>query len=92
MVKRRTQYHHAVRRVKRRCDEVRARELFVAAMKGDTDLVRETKKVRSGGSGAVTTLPDNVAGVSGEENIVVKFSEVYSTLYNSAGTRQEWQI
>ena len=70
MVKRRTQYHYAVRRVKRRCDEARARKLFEAAMKGDKDLLNEMKKVRSGG-GATATLPDSVAGVSGEDNIVL---------------------
>ena len=48
------------------------------------------KKVRSGGNGAAE-LPDNVAGANGEEEIVEKFREVYSALYNSSSTAEEVQ-
>ena len=49
------------------------------------------KKVRSGGNGAAE-LPDNVAGAEGEDEIVEKFKEVYSALYNSSSTAGEVQI
>ena len=86
MVKRRTQYHHAVRRLKRRLDLTRAKKLFQASMLGDTNLLKEMKQIKSGG-GAKNELPDNVAGANGEEEIVEKFKDVYSTLYNSSGTQ-----
>ena len=42
-----------------------------------------------GGKGSQTELPDNVAGAHGQDEIADKFREVYSTLYNSAGTQGE---
>ena len=41
--------------------------------------------------GGDAELPDNVAGAEGEEEIVEKFREVYSALYNSACTAGEVQ-
>jgi hypothetical protein len=87
MVKRRTQYHYAVRRVRRRNQEIRARKLFESSMMGDRELMKEMKKVRTGGSSGQTELPDRVEGADGEEEIVEKFREVYSALYTSAGTQ-----
>ena len=86
MVRTRTQYHYAVRRCKRQSDETRARKLFEASLKGDTDLLSEMKKVRSGGGGR-EELPENVAGADSEEEIVDRFRTVYSTLYNCADTK-----
>ena len=57
---------------------------------GDIQLVSEMKKVQSGGGG-VEELPDNVAGAEGEQEIVEKFREVYSALYNSASTATDEQ-
>ena len=51
MVTTRTQYHYAVLRFKRQSDETRARKLFEASLKGDTDLLSEMKKVSNGGGG-----------------------------------------
>lgn len=66
MVRQRTQYHHAVRRIKWREQEMRARGLFIASLAGDTSLLREMKKVRGGGGGE-EELPESVAGAEGEE-------------------------
>ena len=46
------------------------------------------KKVNSGGGGQAD-LPDKVAGANGREEKVKKFSEEYSTLYNSSGSKIE---
>ena len=48
-------------------------------MEGDTILLKEMKKLNSG-VGGQADLPDNVSGANGSEEIVEKFSEVYSTL------------
>ena len=86
MVRSRTLYHYAVRRCKRQNEETRAKRLFEASMKGDTDLLQEMKGVRSGQAGR-DELPETVEGADGEEEIVDKFCTVYSTLYNCADTK-----
>ena len=88
MIKKRAQYHYAVRRQKKKADQIRAEKLFQASMQGDMDLLQEMKVIRGGG-GSKAELPDTVAGANGEEEIVEKFKEVYSTLYNSAGSQAE---
>ena len=83
MVQKRLQYHYAVRRLKRKADLIRAGKLFAASMEGDLHLLKEMKSVK-GGKSCHSELPDNVAGGNGEEEIVEKFKDVYSALYNSA--------
>jgi hypothetical protein len=51
MVKKRTQYHCAVRRLKRKSDLIQAGKLFEASMKGDMDFLKEMKMVRGGTGG-----------------------------------------
>ena len=87
MVKRRTQYHYAVRKLKRRADYIRAEKLFEASMLGDIDLLKEMKKIKSG-RGVYEELPDNIEGATGEEEIVDKFREVYSNLYSSSESKE----
>ena len=89
MVKKRAQYHYAVRRVRKRADLTRAEQLFAASLQGDTDLLAEMRKIRCGGSDGDTVLPDVVAGGQGEDEIAGKFKAVYATLYNSAGSQEE---
>ena len=89
MVKKRTQYHYAVRRQKTKSDLCRAEKLFQASMQDDLDLLREMKVIRGGDSSNNVELPDTVAGANGQEEIVDKFREVYSALYNSSGTKRE---
>ena len=69
---------------------MKAKKLFEASLSSDMELLKEMKKVRSGGNGAAE-LPDNVAGAEGEDEIVEKFKEVYSALYNSSSTADEVQ-
>ena len=90
MVKKRTQYHYAVRRLKRKSDLIQAGKLFEASMQGDINLLKEMKSVRGGNVGQAE-LPETVAGGNGEEEIVEKFREVYSSLYNSAETDKEME-
>ena len=89
MVKKRAQYHYSVRRLKRRTDLLRAEKLIEAAMQGDLHLLKEMKVLRGGGCNGQTELPDTVAGANGPEEVVEKFREVYSALYNSAGSESE---
>ena len=89
MVKKRLQYHYAIRRLRRRSDLIRAETLFEASLQGDCNLLAEMKNIRCGGSGRQSDLPDTVAGAQGEEEIVDKFRIVYETLYNSADTQAE---
>ena len=86
MVRARTQYHYAVRRCRRQSEETKARRLFEASLKGDTDLLSEMKRVKNGGGGR-EELPEMVEGADCEEEIVDKFRTVYSTLYNCADTK-----
>ena len=88
MVKTRNSYHYAIRRARKSSDLIRAKKLFEAAESGSMDLLQELKNIRMGGKSSAD-LPDNVAGANGEEEIVAKFRDVYSSLYNSWGTQAE---
>lgn len=88
MSRKRTQYHYAVRRLRKKSDKIKAEKLFVASMEGDINLLNEMKKIRCGVDSS-TELPDTVDGANGQEEIVDKFRTVYSSLYNSAGTQEE---
>ena len=46
-------------------------------------------KAVKGGKVCQNEVPDTVAGASGEEVVVDKFRDVYSTLYNSAASNTE---
>ena len=83
MVRSRTRYHHAVRRIKRMEQELRSRKLLEAAMAGDMDLLKEMKKVRGKGE---DDLPETVDGAESEDTIAETFREVYEALYNSHET------
>ena len=45
MVRSRTQYHHAIRRIKRKEQEIRSQKLLDAAMAGDINLLIEIKNI-----------------------------------------------
>ena len=90
-VKKRSQYHYAVKRAKASSYQDKAEKLLAAALQGDTDLLSEMKKIRKGGGGA-TELPDTVGGANGESEIVEKFKLVYSSLYNSASSEDEMKV
>ena len=90
-LKKKSQYHYAVRRAKAKSDKYKAENLLAAALQGDTALLHEMKMIRKGGGGPAD-LPDTVAGANGEHEIVDKFRLVYSGLYNSASTEDEMKI
>ena len=89
MVKKRSQYHYAIRRVKGRADLTRAEQLFEASLQGDCNLLKEMRRIRCGGTGTTQDLPDSVSGASGEDDIAEKFKSVYEALYTSADTHAE---
>ena len=85
MARTRNKYHYSIRKVKKESDDIRANKLLEAATTSDIELLKEMKKIR-GSSKSGQTVPDSVDGVSGHEEIVDKFKEVYQELYNSAPT------
>ena len=85
----RRQYHHAILRVRRQCEQHQAEELLTAAMEGDVHLLRAMKNIRKGGRTGAPELPDTVGGAAGEENIAEMFKESYESFYNSAPTELE---
>ena len=87
----RSQYHYSVRRAKARGDQVRAEKLLAAALQGDAALLHEMKQIKRGGGG-VPDLPDSVGGANGDLEIVEKFRQVYSNLYNSASSEAEMAL
>ena len=89
MIKKRSQYHYAIRRARGRADLTRAEHLFEASLQGDCNLLEEMKRIRCGGKGKNQDLPDAVSGATGEDDIASKFKTVYETLYNSADTEAE---
>ena len=89
MIKKRSQYHYAIRRARGRADLTRAEHLFEASLQGDCNLLEEMKRIRCGGKGNNQDLPDTVSGATGEDEIASKFKTVYETLYNSADTEAE---
>ena len=51
-IKKKAQYHYAVRRAMARASKSRAENLLAAALDGDTALLREMKVIKKGGGGA----------------------------------------
>ena len=79
----RYRYHHAVRQVKKKAGEIQARHLLEASETGSMELLKEMKRIK-GGKKTNLDLPENVAGASGEVNIVAKFRDFYEGIYNSS--------
>ena len=67
---------------------IRAQNLLKASEQGAVNLLKEMKEVK-GSKKTSSNLPDNVAGVSGEQLIVEEFWLVYSALYNSFDTSEQ---
>ena len=89
--RKRSQYHYAVRKTRANSKRYRAEKLLTAALDGDTALLKEMKTIKKGGGGPAD-IPDTVGDANGEEKIVAKFRSIYSGLYNSAGTEDEWLL
>ena len=77
IAKTRNSYHYAIMK------------LFEVSEVGYMDLLQEIKSVRKGGKTSAD-LPDNVAGANREGEIVAKFWDVYSSLYNFWAQRRRW--
>ena len=78
----------AIRRIKRNQQRYEAEALLEASLKGDLDLFREMKRVRTG-KNTMEELPDEVEFAKGEDEIAEKFKEVYENLYNSSESEVE---
>jgi hypothetical protein len=85
MVSTRLKFRAAVRRAKAELNSSQGRVLLQAAESGDRALLQEMRKVM-GSKHAAQELPDSLEGAVGHENILEKFRQLYSALYNSAGT------
>ena len=72
-------------------NSLRARNLLQASETSSCELLKEMKKIK-GNSKDNNDLPASVGGVSGEENIVAKFKDVYSALYNSSESSEDMLI
>ena len=83
MKKTRYRYHHAVRQTMWIAGEIQARKLLEASEIGSMELLSEMKRIK-GCKKTKLDLPENVAGASGEVNIVDKFREFYKNVYNSS--------
>ena len=81
-------YIQAIRRIKRNQKRYEAEALLEASLKGDLDLFREMKRVRTG-KNTMEELPDEVESAKGEDEIAEKFKEVYENLYNSSESEVE---
>ena len=57
MKRTRNQYHYQIRRVKLLADQIRSNKLLEAALSGNTDLLKEMKRVKSSGK---VNQPDHV--------------------------------
>ena len=66
----RSKYHMAIKRVRRAADRIKATKLIEASISGGRDMINEMKKSHGGKHSA--SLPENVAGASGEEEICEK--------------------
>ena len=83
----RSQFQHAVRRVRKAADSIKSQKLFEASLWGGGDLLDELRKTRGGRH--TPDLPETVAGANGEEEICQKFRQVYHDLYNSSNTSED---
>ena len=91
MKKTRNQYHYAIRKVKKKSEEIRAAALLKASQSGDMQLLKEMKIVKIDSKGCVN-LPDTVEGAEGQDEIIEKFREVYESLYNSAESEEAVKV
>ena len=64
MKRTRNQYHYQVRRGKLLADQIRSNKLLEASLSGNTDLLKEMKKIISAGK---QTQPENVDKKTGAE-------------------------
>ena len=91
MKRSRYRYHHFVRQVKKRSEEIQAKKLLEASETGSLELLKEMKRIR-GSKKTKLGLPENVAGEVGEINIVEKFRVFYEGIYNSSESIESLKV
>ena len=77
----RNKYHFAVKKLKRATNRLNSEALNSAAMSGNKVLFDEMKKYLNAGQSG-PTVPDTLEGKVSHEDILDKFRESYSKLYN----------
>ena len=77
----RNEYHFAVKKLKRATNRLNSEALHSAAMSGNKVLFDEMKKYLNAGKSG-PTLSDTLEGKVSHEDILDKFRESYSKLYN----------
>lgn len=86
----RNKYHFAVRKLKRQVNQMKVTDLLEAAESGNTALFKEMKKsLESKSSGQ--EVPDCLEGKVCHQDIIEKFRECYSELYNATDRNQEME-
>ena len=86
----RNKYHQAVRKAKRLHDRAKTEALLLAADEGNAELFKEMKKSLTGKSSG-QEVPDCLEGKVSHEDIVGKFRECYSALYNANDRSEEME-
>ena len=77
--------------MKRQAKHHEAQGLFNAALSGDVCLLKEMKRVTTG-KGQMDELTEELDGVTGEQEIVNKFKEVYKSLYNDSESKESMNV
>ena len=87
----RNKYHYAVKAAKREADRLRSEALGAAAEAGNKELFKEMKHhlFRKGGG---QDCPDSLEGKVTHEDILEKFRECYSALFNRADRSNEMEV
>ena len=88
MVNAKVKYRHAVRKAQKKVNSERASALLAAAESGDKALMAQMKRVM-GSKKLKQEMPESLEGAVGESEILDKFQDLYSELYNSCSTKGE---
>ena len=90
MKRSRNAYHYAIRRVKKRCAEIKQDKMLDSLMNGGpSNLIKELKSQRLGNVNNVATKID---GHSGNVDIANHFCSLYSDLYSKNNSDQEMNV
>ena len=87
----RNKYHYAVKAAKRELDRQKSEALGAAAMLGDKEIFKEMKKHLFSKKGGNQDCPDSLEGKVTHDDILEKFRECYSALYNKADRSTEME-
>ena len=88
VVNAKVKYRHAVRKAQKKANTERASTMLAAAESGDKALMAQMKAVM-GSKKTKQEMPDSLEGSVGEGEILEKFRDLYSELYNSCSTEGE---